>query len=209
MKGTPTTYNKDFQECWELLFETVDTLSDCVGIATGVLSTLKINEERMRSGLTADMLATDLAEYLVRKVWPLFALLITQPYSEDGIHPVVSTLPVLWSQTTCSLLNWPDTSCKVCVICTVRMHVTDCSTRITVSASSIPGRVPSVSAPGTLSETVLASSAFDISQTQKAGNVTPGVLPYHPVFSTASPLLLCIVPLQNNRRCSGAGITRH
>lgn len=68
MKGTPTTYNKDFQECWELLFETVDTLSDCVGIATGVLSTLKINEERMRSGLTADMLATDLAEYLVRKV---------------------------------------------------------------------------------------------------------------------------------------------
>ena len=68
IKGTPTTYNKDFQECWELLFETVDTLSDCIGIATGVLSTLKINEAKMLSGLSADMLATDLAEYLVRKV---------------------------------------------------------------------------------------------------------------------------------------------
>lgn len=72
IKGTPTTYNKDFQECWELLFETVDTLSDCIGIATGVLSTLKINEAKMLSGLSADMLATDLAEYLVRKVRNLY-----------------------------------------------------------------------------------------------------------------------------------------
>ena len=63
----PTTYNKDFQEAWELLFEAVDTSMDCVKISTGVLSTLKINPDRMLSGLSADMLATDLAEYLVRK----------------------------------------------------------------------------------------------------------------------------------------------
>ena len=68
LKGTPTTYNKDNQEVWELLFSTLDTMNDTVGIATGVLSTLSINAERMRSGLSADMLATDLAEYLVRKV---------------------------------------------------------------------------------------------------------------------------------------------
>ena len=68
LKGTPTTYNKDNQEVWELLFSTLDTMNDTVGIATGVLSTLTINPDRMLSGLSADMLATDLAEYLVRKV---------------------------------------------------------------------------------------------------------------------------------------------
>ena len=49
------------------MFDTVDTTQDCVRIATGVVSTLKINPERMLAGLSADMLATDLAEYLVRK----------------------------------------------------------------------------------------------------------------------------------------------
>lgn len=70
IKGTPTTYNKDFQECWEMMYDTVDTVYDCVRIATGVLSTLKIRPERMLKGLSADMLATDLAEYLVRKGVP-------------------------------------------------------------------------------------------------------------------------------------------
>jgi argininosuccinate lyase len=70
IKGTPTTYNKDFQEAWTLMFDSTDTLHDCVRIATGVLSTLKINPEAMFGGLSADMLATDLAEYLVRKGVP-------------------------------------------------------------------------------------------------------------------------------------------
>lgn len=54
------------------MFDTVDTTQDCVRIATGVVSTLKINPERMLAGLSADMLATDLAEYLVRKGGLLF-----------------------------------------------------------------------------------------------------------------------------------------
>ena len=70
MKGTPTTYNKDFQEAWEGLFDTVDTMSDCLQIATGCLATLKIDPKKMEAGLSADMLATDLAEYLVRKGVP-------------------------------------------------------------------------------------------------------------------------------------------
>jgi argininosuccinate lyase len=71
LKGAPTTYNKDFQESWELMFDAADTLHDCVRIATGVLSTLRIDPTRMAAGLSADMLATDLAEYLVRKGEPL------------------------------------------------------------------------------------------------------------------------------------------
>ena len=48
-------------------FDTVDTMSDCLQIATGCLATLKIDPKKMEAGLSADMLATDLAEYLVRK----------------------------------------------------------------------------------------------------------------------------------------------
>ena len=68
------------QEAWQPMFDSVATTQDCTRIATGVLSTLKINQERMLSGLSADMLATDLAEYLVRKgtqLWQIPAHLAT------------------------------------------------------------------------------------------------------------------------------------
>jgi len=70
LKGLPSTYNKDLQEDKELLFDCVDTLNACIPIATGVMSTLKPNPERMRGGLAGEMLATDLADYLVRKGVP-------------------------------------------------------------------------------------------------------------------------------------------
>jgi len=70
LKGLPSTYNKDLQEDKEPLFDCVRTVTDSFQIATGVLSTLRINEERMRGALTMDMLATDLADYLVRKGVP-------------------------------------------------------------------------------------------------------------------------------------------
>ena len=67
LPAQPYRRPQDFQESWELMFDTVDTTYDCVRISTGVLSTLRINPDRMLAGLSADMLATDLAEYLVRK----------------------------------------------------------------------------------------------------------------------------------------------
>lgn len=69
-KATPSTYNKDLQEDKEPLFDSLDTVKNSLMIATGVLSTLKIHEARMRGALTMDMLATDLADYLVRKGVP-------------------------------------------------------------------------------------------------------------------------------------------
>ncbi|KAI5806113.1 L-Aspartase-like protein [Geopyxis carbonaria] len=69
-KGLPSTYNKDLQEDKEPMFDCVKTVSDSLQIATGVLSTLKIYPEKMRAALTMDMLATDLADYLVRKGVP-------------------------------------------------------------------------------------------------------------------------------------------
>ena len=70
IKGTPTTYNKDLQEVWHSMYYTVDNMSDSLQIAAGCLATLKIFPDAMESGLCAEMLATDLAEYLVRKGVP-------------------------------------------------------------------------------------------------------------------------------------------
>jgi len=69
-KGLPSTYNKDLQEDKEPLFDSVDTLAGSLQITSGVLSTLKIHPEKMVQNLSIDMLATDLAEYLVRKGVP-------------------------------------------------------------------------------------------------------------------------------------------
>lgn len=70
LKGIPSTYNKDLQEDKEPLFDAVSTVSNSLKIATGVVSTLTIFPAKMRAALTPDMLATDLAEYLVRKGVP-------------------------------------------------------------------------------------------------------------------------------------------
>ena len=69
-KGLPSTYNKDLQEDKEPLFDTVDTVSACFRIAEGVIGTLEVHPERMLKALTMDVLATDLADYLVRKGVP-------------------------------------------------------------------------------------------------------------------------------------------
>ncbi|KAI1820414.1 argininosuccinate lyase [Xylaria intraflava] len=69
-KGLPSTYNKDLQESWEPMLDHVKTISDSVQIANGILSTLTIRPDRMRAALDPFMLATDLADYLVRKGVP-------------------------------------------------------------------------------------------------------------------------------------------
>lgn len=70
LKGLPSTYNKDIQEDKEPLFDAADTLSAALQIACGVISTLEPNVARLRQALVPEMLATDLAEYLVRKGVP-------------------------------------------------------------------------------------------------------------------------------------------
>lgn len=70
LKGTPSTYNKDFQEDKEPLFDAVDTLEMTLPIVAGVIQTMRVNPEKMRAALDESMLATDLAEYLVRRGVP-------------------------------------------------------------------------------------------------------------------------------------------
>ena len=70
LKGTPSCYNKDLQEDKEPLFDAIDTMRGTLLIATGVLSTLTPVPDRMRARLWPEMLATDLADYLVRRGVP-------------------------------------------------------------------------------------------------------------------------------------------
>jgi argininosuccinate lyase len=69
-KGTPSTYNKDLQEDKEPLFDAVETLTALLPALIGLVQTLRINPAKMRAGLDEGMLATDLADYLVRKGMP-------------------------------------------------------------------------------------------------------------------------------------------
>jgi len=70
LKGLPRAYNKDLQEDKLLLFGAVDTVEDCLAITTGVIVTMKPNPEMLVKALSPEMLATDLADYLVRKGVP-------------------------------------------------------------------------------------------------------------------------------------------
>lgn len=70
LKSIPSTYNKDMQEDKEPLFDALTTVEHSILISTGVISTLQIKKEKMEGALTMDMLATDLADYLVRKGVP-------------------------------------------------------------------------------------------------------------------------------------------
>ncbi len=68
MKGLPLAYNRDLQEDKEGLFDTVDTLLATLEVFAGMLGTLRINGDKMRGAAGQGyMLATDLADYLVRK----------------------------------------------------------------------------------------------------------------------------------------------
>ena len=72
MKAQPLAYNKDNQEDKEPLFDTVDTLADCLAVMTELIATgLAPVPERMRAAASEGFAtATDLADYLVRKGVP-------------------------------------------------------------------------------------------------------------------------------------------
>ncbi|XP_021926897.1 argininosuccinate lyase isoform X2 [Zootermopsis nevadensis] len=67
LKGLPSTYNKDLQEDKEAMFDTYDSLECVLQVAMWTVKTLMVNEVSCATALSPDMLATDLAYYLVRK----------------------------------------------------------------------------------------------------------------------------------------------
>jgi argininosuccinate lyase len=70
LKGLPSTYNKDLQEDKEAIFDAFDTVGKLLPVVIAIIRTLQINPDKMRAALGDELLATDLAEYLVRKGLP-------------------------------------------------------------------------------------------------------------------------------------------
>lgn len=71
LKGLPMTYNRDLQEDKERLFDTADTVRGCVRLMTGMLANTSVNAAACdRAAADPLLLATDLADYLVRKGMP-------------------------------------------------------------------------------------------------------------------------------------------
>ncbi len=70
LKGLPSSYDKDLQEDKAPLFDAVDTLDALLPVVAGVVRTMRVNADAMRAALDPSMLATDLADYLVRRGVP-------------------------------------------------------------------------------------------------------------------------------------------
>lgn len=67
IKGLPSGYSKDLQDDKRALFEAVDTMLLVLPAMAGAVAELRFDRARMRAAVTGTMMATDLADYLVRK----------------------------------------------------------------------------------------------------------------------------------------------
>ncbi len=71
MKSLPLTYNKDMQEDKEGLFDTVNTVKNCLQVLAPLVKTIEVRGKNMEKAVSEDFsTATDLADYLVKKGIP-------------------------------------------------------------------------------------------------------------------------------------------
>lgn len=70
LKGLPSTYDKDLQEDKEPVFDAFDTLSMIIPVMAGLIESLTVQPDKMSAQLEPGLLATDVADYLVKKGMP-------------------------------------------------------------------------------------------------------------------------------------------
>jgi argininosuccinate lyase len=71
LKGLPLAYNRDLQEDKQPLFETADVLLSTLDVLAAMVPELQVNAERAAKAAEGGyLLATDVADYLVRKGVP-------------------------------------------------------------------------------------------------------------------------------------------
>ncbi|MCP4416046.1 MAG: argininosuccinate lyase [Chloroflexi bacterium] len=70
LKGLPSSYDKDLQEDKEPVFDAFDTLSHTIPIMAGLFDTVQLRPQRLAAQLEPNLLATDLADYLVKRGVP-------------------------------------------------------------------------------------------------------------------------------------------
>jgi argininosuccinate lyase len=71
LKGLPTSYQRDLQEDKEALFSAHDQVADMIHVAAGAIAGTEFRDDRLRAAASNPaLLATDAADYLVRKGVP-------------------------------------------------------------------------------------------------------------------------------------------
>lgn len=71
MKGLPLCYNRDMQEDKESVFDAVDTVKKILRVYPSMIGSIRVNENRMENSVSdSNLMATDLAEWLVKKGIP-------------------------------------------------------------------------------------------------------------------------------------------
>ncbi|MEP6833041.1 MAG: argininosuccinate lyase [Gemmatimonas sp.] len=67
IKGLPSGYSKDLQDDKRVLFDSIETMMLVLPAMAGAIAELRFDRARMRTAVSSAMMATDLADYLVRK----------------------------------------------------------------------------------------------------------------------------------------------
>ena len=71
LKGLPLAYNKDMQEDKEAIFDSLDSVKQCLEIFAPMLATMRLRKDNMyRAASEGFINATDLADYLTKKGVP-------------------------------------------------------------------------------------------------------------------------------------------
>lgn len=102
LKSLPSGYNKDLQEDKEALFDAFETMYRLLPVITASVGSLKINADAMSAALTEDLLATDLADYLVKKGLPFRQAhhavgAVVRAAADQGVSPSELDLDTLQS----------------------------------------------------------------------------------------------------------------
>ncbi len=106
MKGLPLSYNRDYQEDKEPLFDSVDQIRLGLGAVTGMIATATWVPERMQAAADAETsAATDLAEWLVqggtpfREAHAVVGTLVRRALAGDGaLRALVEADPLLGAE---------------------------------------------------------------------------------------------------------------
>ena len=98
LKGLPFAYNRDLQEDKEPLFDSLDTLALVIPAVSGMIATTNFDREKMKlSAPTGFSLATEIADYLVRK---------NVPFAQA--HEAAGACVALCEKTSCELHELSD-----------------------------------------------------------------------------------------------------
>ena len=93
LKGLPMTYNRDMQEDKEPVFDSIDTVKAALAIFAAMLGGIRANSEACAQAVSdPNLLATDLADYLVRRAVPF-----------RQAHEVIGKAVALCAERRCEL----------------------------------------------------------------------------------------------------------